>query len=162
MTVLRAGLLVLTLMMASGCAVANEDLDTIAGVSIEPGQRVDVTFDVPAGETDAATFIPVTILRGAADGPTALMVAGVHGYEFAPMLAAERLAESLSPETMTGNFIIVRVAHVPCFRRPFGVRQSERSQEFEPFVSRQGGRHPDRAHRTRPVDRADRVCRFRL
>ena len=41
--------------------------------------------------------------------------AGVHGYEFAPILAADRLAREISPSELAGTFIIVRVAHVPAY-----------------------------------------------
>ena len=145
MALLRTGLMILALIAVSGCAVAEEGSDTIAGVRVAPGERVDVSFDVPAGETDAATFIPVTILRGAADGPTALMVAGVHGYAFAPMLAADRLAESLSLETMTGNFIIVRVAHIPAFEdRSVFVNPNDRKNLNRSFPGKVDGTQTER------------------
>jgi hypothetical protein len=43
------------------------------------------------------------------------MVAGVHGFEFAPILAAERLAERVDPARLAGTLVIVRVANVPGF-----------------------------------------------
>lgn len=93
----------------------------IGSTVIEVGKRYDLNIDIPAGESDPKTFIPITVVSGAKVGPTLLMVAGVHGYEFAPILAAERLAEEVSPNELAGKLIIVCVAHISSFeaRSPF-------------------------------------------
>ncbi len=85
------------------------------------GEREDLRIEVPAGESDPSTFIPISIISGASPGPKVLMVAGVHGYEFAPILAAQRLADEIDPELLSGDLIIVRAAHVPAFegRSPY-------------------------------------------
>ena len=70
------------------------------------GERTDLRVEIPAGETDPETFIPVSVIKGALPGPTVLMVAGVHGYEFAPILAAQRLADEIDPELLSGELIL--------------------------------------------------------
>ena len=109
------------LILISSSMVFAEDDFKIGGTVIVPGKRYDLNIDIPAGESDPSTFIPVTVISGTKPGPTLLIVAGVHGYEFAPILAAERLAEEVSPNKLAGTFVIVRIAHVPSFeaRSPF-------------------------------------------
>ncbi|MEM1403076.1 MAG: M14 family metallopeptidase [Pseudomonadota bacterium] len=93
----------------------------IEGVSIPAGKRTDLRLEVPAGQSDAATFIPVSVIRGAKPGPVFLMVAGIHGFEFASILAAERLAQEVSPEDLRGTLLMTRPAHVSAFeeRSPY-------------------------------------------
>ncbi len=87
---------------------------TIAGETIAPGTRADVRIIVPEG-SDGATFIPLTIIHGRQPGKVLAMVAGVHGFEFAPIIAAERLAERLDPATLSGTLVIVRIANINGF-----------------------------------------------
>ncbi len=85
------------------------------------GERTDLRIGIPAGDTDPETFIPVSVIKGILPGPIVLMVAGTHGYEFAPILAAQRLADEIDPKKLSGTFMIVRVAHIPAFegRSPY-------------------------------------------
>ena len=89
--------------------------------NVPRGERAHYQIKIPHGKNDPATFIPVSILKGSSSGPTVLMVAGIHGYEFAPILAAQRLAQEVDPGSLSGTFIIVNVAHVPAFlaRTPY-------------------------------------------
>jgi predicted deacylase len=69
---------------------------------------------VPAG-SDPATFIPLSVIHGAEAGPVLALAAGVHGFEFASILAAERLAARLDPARIKGTVVIIRVANVNGF-----------------------------------------------
>ena len=92
----------------------------IAGETIAPGSRADFRIRVPAG-VDGETFIPMTVIHGARPGRVLAVVAGVHGFEFAPILAAERIAEAVDPAGLAGTLLVVRVANIPGFeaRSPF-------------------------------------------
>lgn len=94
---------------------------TIGGESVSPGTRKDLRLAVAARGEEPGTFIPATVLHGNAPGPVLAAVAGVHGYEFAPILAAERLAYRIDPAQLSGTLIIVRVANIPAFeaRSPY-------------------------------------------
>ena len=74
--------------------------------SSEVGRR-DYNIEVEAG-SDPATFIPVTEIRGSKPGPTLFVATGVHGYEFAPILAAEKLAEAIDPKQLSGIVLLTR------------------------------------------------------
>jgi predicted deacylase len=121
MTLLRFLLasLVLVLIPTAALAEAAQPF-AIAGETITPGTRADLRINVPEG-SDGATFIPVTVIHGRQAGKVLAMVAGVHGFEFAPILAAERLAEAVDPATLSGTLVIVRIANIPGFeaRSPF-------------------------------------------
>ena len=93
---------------------------SLAEVPLEAG-RVDYRIEIPAGHHDPATFIPVTEIRGAKPGPTLFISTGVHGYEFAPILAAEKLADEIDPNRLSGTILLTRPSHVSAFesRSPY-------------------------------------------
>lgn len=57
------------------------------------------------------TTIPVTVIKGAKPGPALALTAGVHGYEYPPILALQRLNVKLR----AGTLILVHVANMPSF-----------------------------------------------
>lgn len=59
--------------------------------------------------------IPITIIQGRRPGPTLALVAGIHGYEYTPILALQRVRANLSPEALSGTVILVHVANLPSF-----------------------------------------------
>jgi predicted deacylase len=118
---------------------------------VEPGSLRHVDVQVPAG-VDAGTFIPTTIFRGRKAGPVLCITAGVHGYEFPPILAAQRLLKSLSPELLSGTVLLVRIAHIPAFQR--------RSLFFNPMDGKNLNRvFPGRADGTQSERIADVISR---
>ena len=80
--------------------------------TLPAGERTDFSVTIPAGKIDPETFIPVSVIKGSSPGPKVLMVAGVHGYEFAPILAAKPLAEEIEPKQLSGTLIIVRIRRI--------------------------------------------------
>ncbi len=66
---------------------------------------------------DPATAIPITTFTGARPGKTLVITCGVHGFEFVPILAAQRLLTAINPQQLTGRVILVRLAHPPAFAR---------------------------------------------
>jgi hypothetical protein len=109
----------LALLALSG-KVSSQEVFRLGDVSFERGERKDFSLEVSAGE-DPSTFIPLSVIDGERDGPTVLMVSGVHGFEFSPILAAERLARNIAPSELRGSLIIVRIAHMAAFdhRAPY-------------------------------------------
>lgn len=88
---------------------------SIGTTQVQPGSRVDLRLEIEGSDDEPGTFIPVTIIHGDDDGPILAAVAGVHGFEFASILAAERLAERIRPKDLSGTLILVRVANIPSF-----------------------------------------------
>jgi hypothetical protein len=89
---------------------------TVGGVQAAPGTRASGYIEVPplAG-VDAGTRIPVTVFHGARPGPVLGLVAGTHGYEYSPILAAQRLVTLIDPTALSGTVILVHVANLPAF-----------------------------------------------
>jgi predicted deacylase len=94
---------------------------TLDQALLSKAERTDLSIEIAKGESDPETFIPLSIITGAKKGPVVLMVAGVHGFEFAPILAAERLADEVDANELAGTLMIVRLAHVSSFeaRTPY-------------------------------------------
>jgi predicted deacylase len=63
------------------------------------------------------TEIPFTVINGAKKGPVLALVAGVHAYEYPPILALYRLKDAIDPKTLSGTVLIVHIANLPSFKR---------------------------------------------
>ncbi len=76
-------------------------------------------FPVPISTGQDSTFIP--IFNGAKNGETLGITAGVHACEYAPILAAQKLAASINPERLSGVVILVQLAAIESFlgRSPY-------------------------------------------
>ncbi|MEO0438351.1 MAG: M14 family metallopeptidase [Pseudomonadota bacterium] len=152
-------LLWLSLLVLNGVRAQALEID---GEPMRAGQRTDLRINIPAGASDPSTFIPVSVLGGNQPGPVLLIVAGVHGYEFASILAAERLAEEIMPEDLAGSLVLVRVAHIPAFedRSPF-VNPHDRKNLNRSFPGKAKGTQAERiayALSTELIAKADFVA----
>ena len=87
---------------------------TIGSAVARPGQAASGFIEIPAG-VDAATRIPITIVRGAQPGATLALIAGTHGSEVAPIVALQRVRAALDPAVLRGTVLIVHVANMPSF-----------------------------------------------
>ncbi len=67
--------------------------------------RSDQTIDL------GFTRIPITVIKGSKPGPALALTAGIHGYEYPPILALQRLRV----RKLAGTLIIVHVANMPSF-----------------------------------------------
>jgi hypothetical protein len=87
----------------------------VGTLSATPGQKVSGLIEVQ--HHAGGTPIPVTLICGAAPGKVLALVAGVHGYEYPPILALHRLAAELDPALLSGSLIIVPIANLPAFQK---------------------------------------------
>lgn len=117
LTVRALAILALAASLTASPAVAQRAPFAIGGRSVAPGTRLDLDLAVPAGATDPATSVAVTVFHGAADGPVLALTAGVHGFEFVPILAGQRLLGRIDPKTLRGTVVLVRIAHVEAFEQ---------------------------------------------
>ncbi|MEL7371908.1 MAG: succinylglutamate desuccinylase/aspartoacylase family protein [Myxococcota bacterium] len=111
--------------IASTACLAHGQPFVVDGHRIAAGHREDFELQIPAGASDPATKIPVTVIHGASKGPVLAIVAGVHGFEFASVLALAQISEQISPKSLAGTLVLVRLAHVSAFE--------ERSPYVNPF-----------------------------
>ena len=52
-------------------------------------------------------FVPIVSIAGTSEGPTALVIGGVHGDEPEGQIAALRLARETEPDDVTGRLLVV-------------------------------------------------------
>ncbi|WP_165865002.1 succinylglutamate desuccinylase/aspartoacylase family protein [Rufibacter latericius] len=83
------------------------------GEKLKPGSKH--SFLLPVVTPQDSTVIPVTVFHGVKKGPVLGITAGVHGLEYAPIMAAQQLAKQLDPTQMSGTVILVHMANVPSF-----------------------------------------------
>lgn len=67
------------------------------------------------------SYLPVTIIKGEKKGPVFTVVAGIHGYEYPPIIAAQQLIQKIFRDSLNGTLIIVPIANTAAFykRTPF-------------------------------------------
>lgn len=68
---------------------------------------------IPVAGTDVS--IPVSVATGQPGGPVLALIAGTHGYEYAPILALQRVLERPELDQLSGTLIIVHVANPSSF-----------------------------------------------
>ncbi|MBW1296662.1 succinylglutamate desuccinylase/aspartoacylase family protein [Aquimarina litoralis] len=81
--------------------------------SIVPGTKSHIKIEVSSDKS--STFIPITIFHGLKSGPVLGITAGIHGYEYPPILAAQQLNQKIDPKELSGTIILVQLANVPAF-----------------------------------------------
>jgi uncharacterized protein len=87
---------------------------TVAEVTAQAGEKASGYLEVPKGSDDA-TRIPITIIHGVRPGPVLTLIAGVHGAEYAPIVALQRLRSRLDAKRIAGTIVLVQVANLPSF-----------------------------------------------
>jgi predicted deacylase len=83
-------------------------------VQATPGSLASGYLATPPG-ADGDAQIPVSVLHGAQAGPVLALVAGTHGYEYAPITALQRVRRTLEPSRLSGTVILVHIANPPSF-----------------------------------------------
>jgi predicted deacylase len=87
---------------------------TVGSATAASGQKATGFLEVPAG-SDAATSIPVVVIRGTKPGPVLALVSGSHGTEYASIIALEKLIPAIDPAQVSGTVIIVPLVNLPSF-----------------------------------------------
>lgn len=106
--------IILGLLLISNVVFAQKTVK-VGEVSAQPGEKASGFIIVPAGSDGPETHIPITIINGKKSGPVLALTAGVHGYEYPPVLALQKLGKNLDPENLAGTVILVHVANMPSF-----------------------------------------------
>lgn len=96
--------------------LAAQDAFTVGSASAAPGQKATGFLQVPAG-VDAATSVPIVVVRGARPGPVLALVSGLHGTEYASIIALEKLIGALDPARVSGTVILVPLVNLPSFEQ---------------------------------------------
>lgn len=102
--------------LAGIAAASSQDSFVIGPLKVPPGQAMSGSLEVTAKE-GVGTTIPVTVINGARKGKTLALVAGIHGYEYPPILALYRLKTMIDPTELTGTLVLVHIANLPSFEK---------------------------------------------
>lgn len=91
---------------------AQSDISTL--LSGNSARRYDLNIEIgPRGERQQR--LPVVILSGAKPGPTFTIVAGIHGYEYDPVIAVQQLIAEVDPVKLSGQLLILPLANPSSF-----------------------------------------------
>jgi predicted deacylase len=107
-------LLVVLLVGLASTAIFAQTGFTVGTATAPPGEKATGFLEVPAG-VDAATSIPVVVVRGSKPGPVLALVSGAHGTEYASIIALEKVIQSLDPAQVSGTVIIVPLVNIQSF-----------------------------------------------
>lgn len=89
---------------------------SIGSYTVQPGESFSGYLPVPNKENiDCA--IPFTVIHGAKEGKVLALVAGVHGYEYPPILALYRLKTMVDPARLSGTLLLIHIANRPSFEK---------------------------------------------
>lgn len=86
----------------------------VGSVIARAGEIASGFLEVPEA-SDAGTRIPITIVNGVGPGPVLAVIAGIHGFEYPPILALQRMWSCLDPAMLVGTVILVHIANLPAF-----------------------------------------------
>ncbi len=90
------------------------------GTDVRPGTKEHFTIKISDNDGNKAQ-VPITVFHGQSAGPVLGITAGVHGYEYAPILAGQQLINRINPAALSGTVILVQIANVGSFlgRSPY-------------------------------------------
>ena len=72
-------------------------------------------FTIPISDGEDRTVIPITVFHGVQTGPVLGVTAGVHGFEYPPIVASQRLLKTIDVGALKGTLILVQIANVAGF-----------------------------------------------
>lgn len=100
------------LLLASG-SIAAEPV-RIGNLQAQPGEAVSGYLQI-AAQNDSGTELPVSIIHGNKPGPVLALIAGTHGYEYAGIIALQRIRQAIDPANLSGTLLLVHIANPPSF-----------------------------------------------
>ena len=59
--------------------------------------------------------LPICIINGKEKGAVFTIVAGIHGYEYPPIIALQEILDEINPQKLCGTLIILPVANIGAF-----------------------------------------------
>ena len=66
-------------------------------------------------------YLPVSVIKGKEEGPIFTIMAGVHGFEYPPIMATQHLMREIQMDPLSGTLIVIPIANRGSFysRTPF-------------------------------------------
>lgn len=83
--------------------------------ALERGARHRLSLEVTTMGDGRMLSLDVLVAAGHEQGPTVVVLAGIHGDEYEGVIAIPRVFESLDPQQLRGTIVCVPVCNVPAF-----------------------------------------------
>ena len=93
-------------------AKVKDDILTLLGVEIKPGESKEVSFDVAKLHTTSSIDVPIIIERSKKPGPTILCTAGIHGDEVNGVEIVRQLIAKGINKPKCGTIICIPVINI--------------------------------------------------
>jgi predicted deacylase len=106
----------LSLLALCSASVLAQNSFTVGSATAAPGQKATGTLEIAVG-VDAATSIPVVVVRGTKPGPILALVSGAHGTEYASIIALEKVIQLLDPAQISGTVVILPLVNIASFEQ---------------------------------------------
>lgn len=88
---------------------------SISGIKVAAGETREIYLKVSESYLSSSVQIPVTVIRGSKSGPTAFVMAAIHGDEINGADIVRRLIFDIDHEKLTGTLIAIPVVNIPGF-----------------------------------------------
>jgi uncharacterized protein len=88
---------------------------SISGIPVAPGETREIYLKVSESYLAGGVHVPVTVINGHSPGPTAFVMAAVHGDEINGVDIVRRLIFDIDHEKLCGAVIAVPVVNIPGF-----------------------------------------------
>jgi predicted deacylase len=72
-------------------------------------------FSLKLEDQDKNAILPIRVIKGKNEGPVFTIIAGVHGYEYPPIIAVQELMNEIDYTTLKGTIVIVPIANTASF-----------------------------------------------
>jgi predicted deacylase len=89
----------------------------IFGVSVPPGQRRQLDWQVSESFTGTSLPVPVQVIHGSAPGKTLCLTAGIHGDELNGVEIVRRAAAGIAPSELRGTVLAAPIVNLHGFQR---------------------------------------------
>ena len=109
-------LLFSVLFISASLAAEENTAFEINGKKVPPGEMMSFKVKVEVEENNDC-FIPITVINGRHKGKVLALSAGVHGFEYPPILALYRLKDKIDPNELSGTLILIYIANLPGFQK---------------------------------------------
>ena len=111
--------IVLILLLSAQMGISQQTLQQILGDDTRPSrENLRIQVEDSLGNRG---YLPVSIVKGRREGPTFTIVAGVHGFEYPPIVATQQLIQEIKMDALLGTIIFIPIANRGSFysRTPF-------------------------------------------
>ncbi|WP_010522785.1 succinylglutamate desuccinylase/aspartoacylase family protein [Aquimarina agarivorans] len=119
--------LYLVVLFLSQVSIAQSEFQKAIASNLKPSRvNLNIKFADSMGNT---SNLPIAVLKGKSDGPIFTIVAGIHGFEYPPIVATQALLSEINIEQLHGTLIVIPIANTASFynRSPFVNPQDDKN-----------------------------------